>query len=44
MSSANYALFNLGGEESIVIDKILGIEVNENGLARLTGMMIGRLV
>lgn len=44
MSSSNYAIFNFGGKEDIFIDKILGIEVGENGLAKLTGMMIGRLV
>tara|TARA_Y100000310_G_C20646950_1_gene797198 strand:- start:472 stop:1032 length:561 start_codon:yes stop_codon:yes gene_type:complete len=44
MSSSNYAVFNSGGEGRIYLDKILGINVGENGLAKLTGMMIGRMV
>ncbi len=44
MSSSNYAIFNFGGKEDIFVDKVLGIEAGENGLAKLTGMMIGRLV
>jgi hypothetical protein len=44
MSSSNYAIFNFGGEEQIYIDKILGIGSSKNGLAKLTGMMVGRIV
>jgi len=43
MSSANYAIFN-SGKEKISIDRILGIESGKNGLAKLTGMMVGRMI
>lgn len=43
MSSSSYAIFNSGNGE-IILDKVLGISAGENGLAKLTGMMIGRMV
>ena len=46
MSSDSYAVFNLyTGDGSIIeIDRALGVQKEESGLSKLTGMMIGRIV
>ena len=46
MSSESYAVFNIytGGGGIIEIDRALGVQKEDSGLSKLTGMMIGRIV
>ena len=46
MSSESYAIFNIyiGDGGVIEIDKVLGVQKEDSGLSRLTGMMIGRII
>ena len=46
MSSESYAIFNIytGEGGTIEVDKVLGVQKEDSGLAKLTGMMIGRIV